>query len=43
MSGSLVVSVALFAATEQDVLRVQADGVTAMGRSSVCFPGRRQA
>jgi hypothetical protein len=38
MSGNLVVSVALFAATEQDVLRVQAGGVTARGRSSVCYP-----
>jgi hypothetical protein len=38
MSGNLVISVALFAASERDVLRVQADGVTAMGRGSVCYP-----
>src|SRR5580658_4939398 len=38
MSGNLVISVALFAASERDVLRVQAGGVTAMGRGSVCYP-----
>lgn len=31
MSGNLVVSEALFTATEQDVLRIQAGGVTGQG------------
>jgi hypothetical protein len=38
MSGNLVVNEALFAATEQDVLRVQAGWGDGRGRSSVCYP-----